>query len=261
LSEPDEPVRPDWRPYTSPPLPSGTDRVSDVLFQWETRHFSPWRRALVAWWRRSRRSLGTAAAGIVLFGLGAAFVMEPPDPRAPAAEPLEVRLQRTENALRARQGELELAHLELRRLQAIIQQAQAYRIPPDLATSIYDIAITEGVDPALAFSLVRVESEFTGRAVSSAGAVGLTQVMPSTAFWLQPGLSYADLFEPDTNLRLGFRYLRMMMEQYRGDVHLALLAYNRGPGRVDEILRAGGNPANGYSVRVRSGAQRAGLTQ
>jgi soluble lytic murein transglycosylase-like protein len=58
------------------------------------------------------------------------------------------------------------------------------------------------------------------------------------------------------NLRLGFRYLRMMLEQYDGDLHLALLAYNRGPGRVDGILRAGGDPNNGYSSNVQNGAFR-----
>jgi soluble lytic murein transglycosylase-like protein len=80
--------------------------------------------------------------------------------------------------------------------------------------------------------------------------------MPSTAFWMQPGLKRDDLFERDTNLRLGFRYLRMMLEQYEGDLHLALLAYNRGPARVDGILRAGGDPSNGYSLNVRRGMGR-----
>jgi hypothetical protein len=243
------------------PAVSASGDVTELLFQYETRRFSPWRRGVVAWYRRSRRALGTAAVGTLLFILGAAFASEPelPRPATAADETLEERLRRTEDELRARQGELELAHLELRRLQTIVHQAQAHRIPADLATSIYDIAVSEGVDPGLAFSLVRVESGFARRAVSSAGAVGLTQVMPSTAFWMQPDLTHGDLFEPHTNLRLGFRYLRMMLKQYHGDQHLALLAYNRGPGRVDDILRTGGNPSNGYSVRVRNGVSRPGL--
>jgi soluble lytic murein transglycosylase-like protein len=97
---------------------------------------------------------------------------------------------------------------------------------------------------------VRVESEFRSRAVSSMGAVGLTQVMPSTAQILQPGIERAQLFDRDTNLRLGFRYLNEMLRQYKGDLRLALLAYNRGPGRVDEILRGGGDPSNGYASKV-----------
>ncbi|HSJ26244.1 MAG TPA: lytic transglycosylase domain-containing protein [Longimicrobiales bacterium] len=239
------------RPMASPPVAAGSGRVGDLLFQWETRHLSPWRRHLVRWWRSSRTRTGLVILGVALFSLGAAVTLDP-DAREKAAG-LEERLREAEDALRAREGELQLAHLELRRMQAIVERAQQHRIPPDLAAAIHDIAVSEGVDPALAFSLVRVESEFTDRAVSSAGAVGLTQVMPGTAFWLQPGLTHADLFERGTNLRLGFRYLRMLLEQYRGDLHLALLAYNRGPNRVDDILRAGGNPANGYSARVRTG--------
>jgi soluble lytic murein transglycosylase-like protein len=79
--------------------------------------------------------------------------------------------------------------------------------------------------------------------------------MPPTAFELDPSLRYADLFDRDTNLRLGFRYLRQMLDKYDGDLRLALLAYNRGPGTVDGILRAGGDPANGYARAVLSGVR------
>jgi soluble lytic murein transglycosylase-like protein len=203
-----------------------------------------------AWWRNSHR-IGTALfVASAVFILGAAATREP----RPANEAsLGQELRQTRSALLAREGELELARLELSRLSNIVEHSRIHRIPADLASSIYDIALSDGIDPALAFSLVRVESGFTRRAVSSAGAIGYTQVMPNTAFWLQPGLTRDDLFTRDTNLRLGFRYLRMMLEQYDGDLHLALLAYNRGPGRVDEILRAGGNPANGYSLNVQAG--------
>ena len=54
------------------------------------------------------------------------------------------------------------------------------------------------------------------------------------------------LFDRDTNLRLGFRFLRTLLDKYHGNVKLALLAYNRGPDRVDAILRDGGDPDNGY---------------
>lgn len=243
---------------------SGTERVTELLFQWETRHLSPAARALAAAWRRTRRAISNAALGVMLFVLGAAVSVavgavtgDDIADRASALLPsgLEQRLRDAQDLLVAREGELALARLELTRLGAIVDASARHRIPAELSTAIYDIAISEGVDPALAFSLVRVESGFARHAVSSAGAVGLTQVMPSTAFWLQPGLSRADLFERDTNLRLGFRYLRMLIEQYEGDLHLALLAYNRGPGRVDDILRSGGDPSNGYSVLVRNGAR------
>ncbi|MFW6202144.1 MAG: lytic transglycosylase domain-containing protein, partial [Gemmatimonadota bacterium] len=128
-----------------------------------------------------------------------------------------------------------------------------YGIPADLAASIYDIALSEGIEPSLAYRLVHVESRFTRRAVSHKGAVGLAQVMPRTAFGMDPALSYTDLFEPETNLRLGFRYLRAMLERYGGDMRLALLAYNRGPGTVDQIRRQGGDPANGYARAIMTG--------
>jgi soluble lytic murein transglycosylase-like protein len=234
---------------TEPRRPEG---VSARAFLWETRDLSPLHRSAVAAWSRLRRPAAGAALGVVVFLLGAAVTAGPGPGNSGLF--LQERLRHAEQALVAREGELELARLELKRLAAIVDYSRTHRIPADLATAIYDIALAEGIEPAVAFSLVRVESGFTRRAVSSAGAVGLTQVMPSTAFWLQPGLRYDDLFERDTNLRLGFRYLRMMVEQYGGDLHLALLAYNRGPGRVDTILRTGGDPSNGYSSLVRRGA-------
>lgn len=227
-------------------------QLPELLFEWETRHHSPLRRAFAHWWRRPRLPALVLAMAIGMVLVGAA-VLARPELGVAATEPLEEQLRSARSALQARQGELELARLELNRLQRIVDHSTDHHIPADLAAAIYDIAVMEGVDPALAFSLVRVESRFARRAVSSAGAVGLTQVMPSTAFWLQPGLSYDQLFDRDTNLRLGFRYLRQMLEQYRGDLHLALLAYNRGPTRVDDILRGGGNPSNGYERLVRAG--------
>lgn len=166
---------------------------------------------------------------------------------------LEHRIVRLEDQVSARRGELELARMQLRRLDTIVRQSARYRIPADLAAIIHDVAAEEGIEPDLAFSLVHVESQFTRRAVSSAGAVGLTQVMPSTATWLDPSVLEGDLFDSETNLRLGFRYLRKMIEQYEGNIDLALLAYNRGPTRVDSILRAGGDPSNGYSHAVLEG--------
>lgn len=243
------------RGYVSPPV-AGPDRVSALLFQWETRDFSALRRRMTAFWRRSRRLTMALITGAILVLAGAAVVHQP-ELLTERAQ-LEQRLRAAESRIVAREGELELAYLELNRLHSIVDQSRQYRIPGDLASSIYDIAVSEGIDPQLAFSLVRVESDFTGRAISSAGAVGLTQVMPSTAFWMQPGIEYNQLFDRDTNLRLGFRYLRMMLEQYDGNLHLALLAYNRGPGRVDEILSSGGDPSNGYSSSVRRGTRTRG---
>jgi soluble lytic murein transglycosylase-like protein len=85
------------------------------------------------------------------------------------------------------------------------------------------------------------------------GAVGLTQLLPSTARWMAPGTTRSDLMTPETNLRVGFQYLRYLMDKYGGDEKLALTAYNRGPGTVSKLLARGKNPDNGYAEKVLTG--------
>lgn len=128
--------------------------------------------------------------------------------------------------------------------------ARRYRISHELASSIHDAARNEGIDPELAFRLVRVESNFNPRARSYAGAMGLTQLMPGTARSIDRSMRGARLVDPDANLRVGFRYLRNLLRHYDGDVRLALLAYNRGENSVDRDLRRGRDPENGYSGKV-----------
>lgn len=129
--------------------------------------------------------------------------------------------------------------------------SERYRISTRLARTIMDAAVAEGVDPELGFRLIRVESGFYERAVSPVGALGLTQLMPGTARWLDRSLkSRSAILEPHNNLRIGFRYLRHMIRQYDGDVRLALLAYNRGPNTVNRALQRGRDPENGYSHKV-----------
>jgi soluble lytic murein transglycosylase-like protein len=130
------------------------------------------------------------------------------------------------------------------------RHALRYRISMQLAADIERAAMAEGIDPDLAFRLVQVESGFHERAVSSAGALGLTQLMPATARELQPGITREQIFERGTNLRLGFRYLHWLLRLYDGRLDEALHAYNRGPGTVARVRAAGGDPANGYADRV-----------
>jgi soluble lytic murein transglycosylase-like protein len=131
--------------------------------------------------------------------------------------------------------------------------ARRFRISNELAARIYSAAAAEDIRPEVAFGLVRAESSFRARAVSNAGAVGLTQVLPSTGRWIVPGTTRSDLMNPDTNLRVGFRYLRYLYDKYDGDERLALTAYNRGPGTVDRHLRQGRSPDNGYFEMVITG--------
>ena len=87
-----------------------------------------------------------------------------------------------------------------------------------------------GVDPSLLKGLIRQESDFDPNARSSAGAVGLTQLMPSTA----AGLGVSDPTDPAQAIEGGARYLRQMLDRFGGDQTKALAAYNAGPGAVEK---------------------------
>ena len=139
------------------------------------------------------------------------------------------------------------------RWSATLPLALRYRVRPDLAGLIRDVAREERLDPDLGFRLVRVESEFNPRATSPVGAIGLAQVMPATARYFQKDITREQLYEPRTNLRIGFRYLRALVREHRGDLRLALLSYNRGPGTVARVRRRGEDPSNGYDRLVLDG--------
>ncbi len=172
----------------------------------------------------------------------------PPDPGLVAR-----RLGSLSEQLESARGEMALMKLQLERGNAIIENSARYQIPADLAADIYDIAVSEGIDPALGLQLVKIESSFRGDARSSMDALGYTQLQVATARFYESGVTEKDLFERETNLRLGFRFLNDLLVRFDHDTHLALLAYNRGPARVAEILADGGDPANGYSAAVLKG--------
>jgi len=167
----------------------------------------------------------------------------------------EIERQQSEERLSALQSEMVrleyenaiLTH-ESTRLSAIVAFSARYKIDAGAATMIYDIALAEGISSDIAFQLVAVESDFNSRAVSRKGAIGYAQIMPSTAASLlgRP-VRVDELFDPELNLHLGFSYLRQLLVEYNNDLRLALLAYNRGPRRVNELLALGQDPANGYA--------------
>ena len=142
---------------------------------------------------------------------------------------------------------------EAARAAEVASFAAEFGIEPDLAERVYEAAEVEDISPRIAFGLVKAESSFRAKVVSPVGAVGLTQLLPSTARWLVPGTTRTDLMEPETNLRVGFKYLRHLIEQYEGDEKLALTAYNRGPGTVAKLLKRGADPDNGYAEKVLTG--------
>lgn len=195
---------------------------------------------------------------LVAASLGWARRAAADDESSPAGTAMMSQVTALSQQLESMRGELAVARLQLDRAEAVMRYSNRYNIRPDLAAAVYDIARAEGIEPDLAFRLVSVESGFDLRARSRAGAIGLTQVVPSTARVLDPGVTAEQLYERDTNLRLGFRYLHDLLYRYDGNLERALLAYNRGPSKVQDLLRAGVSPRNGYAKHVMRGYRRGG---
>ena len=91
-----------------------------------------------------------------------------------------------------------------------------------------------GVDPYLVAAIIREESQYDWQAVSRVGAIGLMQVMPGTANNVAqrlglPPVGRDDLFDQETNIRIGVHYVKQLLEQFSGNVALTIASYNAGP--------------------------------
>jgi len=111
----------------------------------------------------------------------------------------------------------------------VLEEVAAARDLTELESLAADAAKRHGLDPALVWSVVAVESAFQPSALSPKGAQGLMQLMPPTA----RELGVRDAFDPEENLDGGARYLSSLIIRYKGDLAKALAAYNAGQGAVD----------------------------
>jgi soluble lytic murein transglycosylase-like protein len=127
--------------------------------------------------------------------------------------------------------------------QQLAQATSATATPADTSTAdvgsgstpyeqqIDDAAAKYGIDPAVLKGLIKQESGFNPNAGSSAGAQGLTQLMPGTA----ASLGVTDVHDPAQSIDGGAHYLKMQLDRFGGDYSKALAAYNAGPGAVQRF--------------------------
>ena len=99
-----------------------------------------------------------------------------------------------------------------------------------------------GIDPALIKAIIRAESNFDSHAISRVGAVGLMQIMPETAM----KLSARDILNPNVNIDAGTRYMKILMNEFGGDIKLSLAAYNSG---IDNVRKTRTIPPFGETRR------------
>jgi soluble lytic murein transglycosylase len=115
------------------------------------------------------------------------------------------------------------------------------RFPLDYLEQVQQIASDNHLDPAHVYAVIRQESAFNKDARSSAGAMGLMQLMPNTGRVTAsrnkiPLTGTSMLFEPGKNITIGSAYLKQVMDQYDRNIVLASAAYNAGPHRVQRWL-------------------------
>ena len=194
---------------------------------------------------RSNRTCVAPLAALVLFSLSCAVTpvaaplaengvpfAEQTAPNDPVVEAVRARLVRYQ----ARTG---LTDIEIARLaHTVVVEARRHHF-----------------DPSLVLAVIHVESRFDTYAVSPKDALGLMQLLPSTGEELAPivGVEWhgpQTLFDPVANVRLGVAYLRQLTDRYDGNVRTALVAYNWGPGRIDQFVRAGEALPREYSTLV-----------
>ena len=175
-------------------------------------------------------------AAIAVLAAGTLLILATPSRAqiAPAVSDQGKLIFVNEDSLQARHGSTMSVH-PAGSLPSLFNSTPA--APTDrLDRIVHDAAERHKVDPALVKAVISTESGWNPRATSRKGAMGLMQLIPTTA--VRFGVN--DAFSPQQNVDAGVRYLKTLLERYNGNLDLALAAYNAGEGAVD---RAHGIPA------------------
>jgi len=104
------------------------------------------------------------------------------------------------------------------------------------------------IDSLLIYSIIKTESNFKAEAKSTSNAIGLMQIMISTAKEVEKKeISEAELYDEETNIRIGVKYFKNLLEKYN-NYNLAIIAYNAGMGNVDKWLKEGTIDKDGKQI-------------
>jgi len=120
---------------------------------------------------------------------------------------------------------------------------RSFRFPVHYVAEIRSAAGVYGIPPALIAAIVNTESGYDRFAESSAGALGLMQILPSTGEWIHNKLMRQEafhddlLFDAETSLAYGTWYMNFLLDRYDGEMNAAIAAYHAGQGNVDKWLK------------------------
>jgi soluble lytic murein transglycosylase-like protein len=178
----------------------------------------------------------------------AAFAQTPPPlpatPVKPATKPADPAVETFQSAMAKQRAAMGIQREAVRKQAAMAKEWQGATSPgidtpeaecdaisePELTPMIASAATQHQLEPKLLRGVIDQESNGRPCAVSPKGARGLMQLMPATIEQFKVG----DAFDPRQNIEAGATFLKQLLDKYKGDMKLALAAYNAGPGTVDQ---------------------------
>ncbi len=120
-----------------------------------------------------------------------------------------------------------------------IEFLKKFIYPDTYIDIVKEESVKNDIDPYLVLAIIKTESGFDSMAISKKQAKGLMQIMDSTANDINSEVSETNIYNVNTNIKLGCEYLNYLIETYDGNYYLAVCAYNAGLGNVNEWVKEG----------------------